>query len=244
MQIFDDLEAEQTALRSLVADLDEATWQQPSAAADWSIADVMLHLAQTEELVVTALRAGNVRVNITPVVHSLDGAMDELVRSERGAPGAAVLERWDTARTAALDSLRDADPDVAVQWAAAPLRPTTLATTRLAEHWAHALDIAPVLGVGYPDTPRLRHVAWLAHRSLPYAFSLVGEAAPSTRFQLTGPAGEAWSFGPDDAECVVSGTAGELCRLGAQRLSAEQSGLTVTGPHGDRVLALVRNYAA
>jgi hypothetical protein len=40
-----------------------------------------------------------------------------------------------------------------------PLKPATLATTRLTEHWAHALDITGPLGIELPDTGRLRHVA-------------------------------------------------------------------------------------
>jgi hypothetical protein len=31
--------------------LDDARWQAPSAAAGWTVADVVLHLAQTEETV-------------------------------------------------------------------------------------------------------------------------------------------------------------------------------------------------
>ena len=54
----------------------------------------------------------------------------------------------------------------------APLKPATLATTRLAEHWAHALDIVEPLGIPFPDTDRLRHIAWLGHGTLPYAFGL------------------------------------------------------------------------
>lgn len=34
------------------------------------------------------------------------------------------------------------------------LAPRTLATARLAEHWAHAQDIAVPLGIAYPDTAR------------------------------------------------------------------------------------------
>jgi hypothetical protein len=36
------------------------------------------------------------------------------------------------------------------------LKPATLATTRLAEHWAHGLDITRPLGIAFPDTARLR----------------------------------------------------------------------------------------
>ena len=55
------------------------------------------------------------------------------------------------------------------------VKPATLATTRLAEHWAHGLDIAGPAGAEWPDTDRLRHIAWLAHRTLPYAFGLAGQ---------------------------------------------------------------------
>jgi hypothetical protein len=35
---------------------------------------------------------------------------------------------------------------------AGPVKPATLATTRLTEHWAHGLDITGPLGVDFPDT--------------------------------------------------------------------------------------------
>lgn len=35
-------------------------------------------------------------------------------------------------------------------------------------------EIAP-LGIAYPDTVRLWHVCWLAHRSLPYVFTAIGD---------------------------------------------------------------------
>ena len=101
-----------------------------------------------------------------------------------------MLARWDAARLRALELFRTADPDVAVPWAAAPLKPRTLATTRLAEHWAHTLDIAGPLGLPVEDTDRLAHIARLAHRTLPYAFTRAGETPPGpVRFDLTGPDG-------------------------------------------------------
>ena len=48
-----------------------------------------------------------------------------------------------------------ADPDRPLEWVGAPVKPATLATTRLAEHWAHGLDIAGPLGAEFPDTGRL-----------------------------------------------------------------------------------------
>jgi uncharacterized protein (TIGR03084 family) len=124
------------------------------------------------------------------------------------------------------------------------MKPSTLATTRLAEHWAHGLDITGPLGIGLPDTSRLRHVAWLAHRTLPYAFSLAGQEPAAVRCSLTAPDGvSAWAFGPDDAESGISGPAGAFCRVAAQRLDPAASGLQAVGPRGAAALRVLRTYA-
>jgi hypothetical protein len=65
------------------------------------------------------------------------------------------------------------------------------------------------------------------------------------RCELTAPDGEqVWRFGPADAESAITGTAGEFCRVAAQRLDPSQTGLKATGPHGTTALRLVRTYAA
>ncbi|HKN56212.1 MAG TPA: maleylpyruvate isomerase family mycothiol-dependent enzyme [Amycolatopsis sp.] len=246
MAIFDDLQAEYDRLDGIFATLSEADWDRPSDAAGWSNIDVLLHLAQTEEAVVatvtrTSVQPGGLASDRGAM--SVDEAMDRWVTAERAGPE-VVYPRWQAAMRKSVDVLRAADPDRASAWASAPLRPATMATTRLAEHWAHALDITGPLGISYPDTARLRHIAWLAHRSLPYAFELAGEPPAPVRAELTGPDGETWRLGPDDAESVIAGPVGAFCRVGAQRLAPESSGLTVSGPHGMTALRLLRNYAA
>jgi len=251
MQIFDDLEAELTRLDEILGSLDRAAWTAPSAAAGWSVADVVLHLAQTDETVVETAAAGRLGI-IRPLrgdegTLTVDEAMDAWVRAERTEPE-LVHARWRAAATAAVQALRAADPAVPLTWVAAPLRPAVLATTRLAEHWAHALDITEPLAIPLPDTDRLRHVAWLAHRTLPYAFAVggdEGERAPALRVELTAPDGATvWEYGPPAAEAVISGPAGAFCRVGARRLAPADAGLTTSGPAADRALALLRNYAA
>ena len=125
------------------------------------------------------------------------------------------------------------------------MKPATLATTRLAEHWAHGLDITAPLGVDFPDTDRLRHIAWLGHRTLPYAFRLAGEDPRPVYVELTAPGGDGvWCFGPSDAPSTIRGDAGAFCRVGAQRLRPDDSGLVCGGPHGRAALGVLRNYAA
>jgi uncharacterized protein (TIGR03084 family) len=241
-EIFDDLEAEQDALEAVLSGLPGDAWLRPSAAAGWTVADVVLHLAQTEESVV-ASAASSVEARSWEVLgDDVDSAMDALVRAERTDP-ATVFERWRSARRAAVAALRGADPHSRLAWVTSSLKPRTLATTRLAEHWAHALDIVDPLGIDYPDTARLRHIAWLGHSTLPYAFGLIGEPAHPVYCELDAPDGTQWTFGPPDAASSISGPAGAFCRVGAQRLAADGSGLTTRGPHAAAALRVLRNYA-
>ena len=165
------------------------------------------------------------------------------LRVRQSAPAAEVFARWRTARRAAVAALRAADPQQPLPWAAAPLKPATLATTRLAEHWAHGLDITEPLDIPFPDTARLRHVAWLAHGSLPYAFELAGEEPHPVFCELLAPDGSTWRYGPPDADSTITGSAGAFCRVGARRLPPDESGLVTGGPAGATALRVLRNYA-
>jgi len=244
VQIVDDLEAEQLRLEELLGHLTDEQWSSPSAAPGWSIADTVLHLAQTEEGVVYTLTSEGRPDAFDRGDTALDDAVDEAVRSQR-APADAVFARWCAARRAALEALRRADPDKRVPWAATPLRPAVLATTRLAEHWAHGLDIAAPLGLPFEDTDRLRHIAWLAHRTLPYAFGVEGLEPHAVYCELTAPDGTTtWRYGPPEADSTVRGPAGDFCRVGARRLKPEDSTLITEGPHAGAALRVLRNYAA
>jgi len=247
MTVFDDLAAEHDRLEGILLGLSEAEWLTESGAAGWSVADVVLHLAQTEEGVVASTAGADPGVAIA-ALSSSDGTVDDfagqMVRAERDVPE-RVFARWQKARRAALDTLRGADPQQSLRWVAGTMKPATLATTRLAEHWAHGLDITEPLNIGFPDTDRLRHVAWLAHRTLPYALSLAGEQPTDVRCAVVCPDGSAtWRFGPDDAASAITGPAGEFCRVAAQRLDPPAAhGLTATGPHGATALRVLRTYA-
>jgi uncharacterized protein (TIGR03084 family) len=242
MDILADLVAEQDRLEEILAGLDDEAWLTESGAPGWTVADVVLHLAQSEEAVVGTAASDIAAAAYFARSRTVDEAMDGMVRAERAAPP-VVFERWRVARRAAVDTLRAADPRVPLQWAAAPLKPQTLATTRLAEHWAHGLDITEPLGIPFPDTDRLRHVAWLAHGSLPYAFGLAGHQPHDVLCELTAPDGSTWSYGPSGADSTITGSAGAFCRVGAQRLAPDESGLATSGPYGLAALRVLRNYA-
>lgn len=246
-----DLAAEEERLEEILTGLTEEQWLTESGASGWTVADVVLHLAQSEEAVVASATgngasayggalAGGVGGLRTG---SVDATMEERVRAERAAPP-VVFERWRAARREALSALGAADPKQPLPWVAASLKPRTLATTRLTEHWAHGLDVTGPLGAPYPDTARLRHVAWLAHTTLPYAFTIAGQEPPEVYCELAGSDGTILRLGPDGAESTITGSLGEFCRVGVRRLAPEDAGLVASGPHAAAALRLLRTYAA
>jgi uncharacterized protein (TIGR03084 family) len=240
-ELLHDLSAEYERLATILDTLSAQQWTAPSAAPGWTVRDVVLHLALTEEAVIATLERPSSEWQVRS--RSLDDELHETVATEAGT-GDMALIRWREATRGSIRALAAADPNETFRWAAAPLRPRTLATTRLAEHWAHALDVCEPLGLTLTDTPRLRHIAWLGHATLPYAFRLVGEQPVPVHCHLTTENGSEWEFGPSDAQAHIVGDIGRFCRVGARRLRADESGLRVEGPGAARALELLRNYAA
>lgn len=239
--VLGDLIDEYDRIETILANLTHDQWNAQSGAPGWSVADTVLHLALSEEGVATTLLSS--ATDWTTRDRPLDAAMDEQVRSVASTP-TEIFTRWVAARHASVTALTAADPSVLVKWAAAPLKPRTLATTRLAEHWAHTLDITEPLGIDYPDTERLRHIAWLGHATLPYAMSLAGLATRSVLCTLTSPGGKVFTFGPTTASATITGSMGAFCRVGARRLSSKASGLATNGRDAEAALHVLRNYAA
>ncbi|MET0903678.1 MAG: maleylpyruvate isomerase family mycothiol-dependent enzyme, partial [Acidimicrobiales bacterium] len=243
------LEEQQTELAGLVVDLDDDRWSRPSACEGWSISDVILHLAQSNEMAIGSTR-GTFDVVLSrllegaPPAANVDEGAEAMVVNERGRPPAEVHERWRRSCSDLRQGLLAHEPGDRLQWVAGDVAARTLATTRLAETWIHAGDVAAGLDVELEPTDRLWHIARLAWRTIPYAFQRAGAEPPGpVAFRLVGPSGAAWSFGDDDAPTVITGSGYELCQVAAQRRSPSDTSLTGNGPDADRVLQLVRTFA-
>jgi hypothetical protein len=61
---------------------------------------------------------------------------------------------------------------------------------------------------------------------------------------LIGPQGQVWQFGPPNSQSRISGDAGAFCKVGAQRLTPERSGLSTSDETALTALKVLRNYAA
>jgi uncharacterized protein (TIGR03084 family) len=246
--ILEALADQHAELDRLLAGLDERAWTAPvPRCPGWAVTDVVLHLAQTDEMA-AASASGEFREakRLFDGSSTVDQGADAFVEQERGASPAALLDRWRAASKAQSAALAAADPAVRLPWVTNTLSPAALATTRVAESWIHTGDIADALGIALPraDT-RLRHIAWLAWKTLPYAFARAGEELSGpVAVSLHAPDGEAWSFGDaQTATTTVTGAGADWCLVAARRLEPSAADLRAEGPDADDVLALVRTYA-
>jgi uncharacterized protein (TIGR03084 family) len=229
-----DQQAELTAL------LHGDVWDRPSRCAGWSVADVVLHLAQTNEMAQASLDGTySELLRGFPAAPSVDEGADALVARERGLPRDELLARWVDGAAGLCASFLAADPSARVPWVAGTMAARTLATTRLAETWIHTNDVEPVL-----PTERLVHIARLAWRTIPHAFAREGREPPGpTAFRLQGVEGP-WIFEPDDdAVNVIEGDGVELCHVASRRVPASDTSLRATGPQAEEILDLVRTWA-
>lgn len=234
-------------LSGLLEGLNESDWQRPTPSCEgWTIADVVLHLAQTDELAIGSARGslGGIFVEGGSASNVDEGA-DAAVRSERGQPGAAVRERWRAGSAELREVLAGCDPHAQVVWVSGELAARTLATTRLSEAWIHTGDVAEALGVRLAPPDRLWHIARLAWRTVPYAFARSGRTLTGpVAFELRATSGDAWEFIPDaEPRTVIRGDAVDLCLVAARRVNPAETSLRGEGPDAEAVLELVRTYA-
>jgi uncharacterized protein (TIGR03084 family) len=244
------LTEQQAELSSLLDPLDDGDWGRPSRCEGWSVADVVLHLALTNEMAI-----GSAQDRFTDALAALtrglqtagnvDDGADLMVQHQRGAPNDELRARWQRGADELREALAGRDPHDRVDWVAGQLSVRTLTTTRLAETWIHTGDVAEALGVSLAPAERLQLIARLAWRTLPYAFARAGrELTGPVAFELRGPSGDSWSFTPDgDAATTITGDGVELCLVAARRVDPADTGLTGDGPDAVAVLDLVRTYA-
>jgi uncharacterized protein (TIGR03084 family) len=245
--VLDALAEQHAELDALLTGLDDNDWTVATPRCPgWNVADVVLHMAQTDEMAAASARGDIAQaLNMVRSGDNVDDGASRAVEQERGTAPADLLARWRAAAAAARDGLAAADPATRLPWVTNTLRPATLATTRLAECWIHTGDIADGLGRALAFPARVRHVAWLAWRTLAYAFEQAGEKLHGpVAVTLAGPDGSEWRFADDVAAVTtVAGPAEDWCMVAARRRDPADASLKAEGPDADAVLRLVRTYA-
>lgn len=240
-----DLAGEQDALVAVLEALAPDAWFRPTPAWSWDVRDTVAHLADTDELAIdTCLDGPRSLPTMVPRFASSEDLTLHGVLAGRKQSGSDVLEWWKRTQTRERDVLLTIDPEMRVPWGLG-MRPPSFATARLMETWAHSLDVHAALGLEPVDTDRLRHVAWIGVRALPYACSVAGVAPPDDpiRVELALPSGAAWSFGPEGAADRITGPASEFCRVFVQRIPASAApNVIAEGDGAELALRVARSF--
>lgn len=245
------LAAQHAELAGIVDACTDDDWDHPTRCDGWDVGTVLLHLAQTDELASASARGeldryldGFLGSRESQTV-SVDDAAAAQVDIDRAQGGSAIRQRWHHASREMQSVFRAGDPHRRVTWVSGLLSLQTLATTRLSECWIHTDDIATALRIEIEPSDRLRHIARLAWRTLPYAFQRADIAMTGpVALELVGPNGDAWRFDPEAPPLTtIRGSAADFCEVAARRVEPEATGLVGDGPDVDVVLRLARTYA-
>ena len=240
-----DLEAEQHALLDLVRAIGPDDWLRPTPARGWDVRDTVAHLADTDEVAIATATGGPGSLNArSEAAASGEDVTYRGVLHGRRLSGREVCAWFESSTAALREMFLTLDPGARVPWGIG-MRPASFVTARMMETWAHGLDVHAALGAKTVDTDRIGHIAWLATRALPYAYSVTGREPPKDplRVELTLPSGALWSTGPEDAANRISGSAGEYCRVFVQRLEPSHAvTLRAEGAVAADVLSVARAY--
>ena len=246
LQVVADLGAEGDALDDLVATLDDQGWRTPTPAAGWDIAHQVAHLAWTDEVAVKAATDKEAwDAVVLQAIEDPEGFVDTEATRLGASEPAELLARWRRARAALAETLLAVPEGTKLPWFGPPMSPTSMATARYMETWAHGLDVAEALGVTSTPTDRIRHLVHLGVRTRNFAFSVHRFEAPAEEFrvELTSPGGETWAYGPEGAPQSVRGSAYDFCLLVTQRRHRDDLDLVATGPDADRWLDIAQAFA-
>jgi len=244
-EIVAELTEESLDLDAIVAGLSTADWGRDTPAVGWTIAHQIAHLAWTDRIALLAITdPAAFAVHLSDVLAAPETFVDIAAQQTLAEP-ADLLATWRTGRAELATALLGVPRGQRIPWYGTSMSPGSMATARIMETWAHGLDVADTLGITRKPTSRLRHIAFLGHRTLGYAFLAHGRPVPEApvRLELTAPDGSLWTFGPEDATDRVTGPALDLCLLVTQRRNRADLRLSAQGAVADEWLDIAQAFA-
>ena len=241
-----DLAVEGDALDAMVAGLDEAGWRTSTPAEGWDVATSVAHLAWTDEVAVLAATDKQAWDEVVlQAIADPHGFVDQAAVAAAAVPPEELLARWRSARRRLAETLTAYPAGEKLPWFGPPMSPTSMATARYMETWAHGLDVADALGVEVQPHDRVRHVVHIGVRTRGFSFVNAGLEAPTAEVlvSLVSPGGETWEYGDPAAEQRVTGSAWDFALLVTQRRHRRDLDVHAVGPDADRWLDLAQAFA-
>ena len=253
-ELCQDLAAEQSSLDSVLAQLRTEDWSRPTPAAGWDVMDSLSHLCFFEEAAALAVTDpdGFASHREKLLADMAGGTASDVGIGRSLGNGPALLERWRRARTAYIDAVVAADATAVsagtklrIPWYGPDMSAGSFTTARILEAWAHGVDIRDGLGLPLEPSHRLRHICHIGYGARAFSFMVHGVEDPGdpVRLEASGPGGEVWAWGPEDAENRISGSGLDVALVFAQRRHRNRTGIEVTGPVAELWLSIAQAFA-
>lgn len=243
--VYSALAADGDDLDRLVSGLDEESWNQPTPAAGWTIAHQIAHVSFIAHLGgLAALDAAAFEIEAAPARVDFQGSVDAALAEYLAEGREGVMARWRAERAAGVKALSSVPAGQMVPWLVNPLPPFILAAAGIMELFGHGQDVADSLGVPRERTDRIRYLTDFGVRTVAFGYLARGLTPTSEefRFELTGPSGALWEFGPAEAENRVTGSAWDFCLLITRRRHRDDLDLVATGAEADKWLDIAQCY--
>lgn len=242
----DDLRGESEQLDNLVAPLDAGGWRSPTPAEGWTIAHQIAHLAWTDEWAIAAATDKDAwDATVVQALADPEGFVDAGAAAGATADPTTLLERWRASRQRLAEVLDSLPAGTKLPWYGPPMSPTSMATARFMETWAHGRDVADALDVTLPADDAVRHVVHIGVRTRDFSFRNreLDPPAEQFRIELTLPGGEELAYGLADAAQSVTGAAYDFALLVTQRRHRTNLDLIAKGPDAERWLEIAQAFA-
>ena len=245
--VVSDLAGEQEFLEGLVAGLDEAGWATATPSEGWNVADQISHLAYFDHKAAQSVTDPEAfTAEVAAIMASDDpwGLEDRIMARGRAMSGTELLGWWRESREGLHSAMRGFEPDRRVPWYGPPMRAYSSAQARLMENWAHGQDVADALGVEYPATDRIYHVAELGIKTFSWSFRNRGLEVPDrkVRVVLRGASGGVWVWNPD-CDANITGPLRDFCLVVTQRRHPSDTRLVIQGGPARRWMQIAQAYA-
>ena len=232
-------------LDRIIAGLTDEQWDLATPAPGWTVAHQVAHLAATFKL---AGLAASDPAAFTALVSNLSSNFNANVTAALAEylndPHEVLFKRWQSERSEAIRSLAAVPEGQVVPWLVNPLPPAILAMAGMMEAFAHGQDIADTVGAQRQRTDRIRFLVAFAVRTWDFGYQARKEQPPAVefRFELTGPSGEVWAFGPEDASQRITGSAVDFCLLTTRRRHRDDLDIQAVGPDADHWVDIAQSY--
>ncbi|MCW2840206.1 MAG: hypothetical protein JWR55_1689 [Aeromicrobium sp.] len=244
--VLSDLTAESLQLDQWVAGLAVGAWDTVTTPEGWTVTDQIAHLHWTDIASLTAIREPDAFGRmLKEAAGDPTGYVDAQSAETALVPAGDLLLLWREGRVDLDVALRAMPDGERIPWFGPPMSPASMATARIMETWAHGHDIAEALGITVPRTSRARHVCHIGVRARGYAYLARGERDPGVeiRVELTGPDGDLWAWGPDDATERVTGSGHDFALLATRRRHLDDVDVHAEGEHAAHWLTIVQAFA-